>query len=340
MNIGTVAYTCISGLGLLAKRFFDKGLINRVYTIPHPNYRSYEWYPAESTYDDIGKFLQGLDGLLIFENAFRTDIVRKAKKRGIKIILMPMYEYTPWPFPIKPDGILCPSNLDFDYYTGRSGYVDSKTYAGIPCFRINVPVEVPYRQRTQAKVFIHNAGHGGKSYRNGTLDLIQAMKHVKTDIKLIIRAQHEEERMLKLVELKGLDDRIRLQMGTVRDEAELYSEGDVFIFPERFNGLSLPLQEAYAAGMLVMATNRYPMDCWLPIPPLISPSEYKESRIAVSFKEAIHDPKLIAAHIDQWALTDVSSYSELGLQWGINNSWAALLPLYQELIQSIIKGVN
>ena len=38
----------------------------------------------------------------------------------------------------------------------------------------------------------------------------------------------------------------------------------MFVFPEKFNGLSLPLQEARAAGMLVLATDRFPMNTWLP----------------------------------------------------------------------------
>ncbi len=118
---------------------------------------------------------------------------------------------------------------------------------------------------------------------------------------------------------------------------ELYSTGDVFIFPEKFNGLSLPLQEACAAGMLVMATDRFPMNTWLPNDPLIPIRGERIIQISGrlrAFKEAMIDPKDIAATIDRWYGEDISSFSESGREWAMRNSWQVLGPKYKELLES------
>src|SRR5678816_589277 len=119
-TIGTICYEVRSGLGLLALDFYREGIVNRVLTMGHPFYTRQNWYPNRldgyDAYDNC-KFLEGLDVLLIFENAFRHwPLVQAAKERGVKIAVMPMYEYTPNPLPVRPDIYLCPSLLDFDYY--------------------------------------------------------------------------------------------------------------------------------------------------------------------------------------------------------------------------------
>ena len=211
-----------------------------------------------------------------------------------------MYECSRFPFPYEPDEIWTPSALDTKFYG------DKVTK------QITIPVNVKWKLREKAKIFIHNAGNGGLGGRNGTKELIEAFKHVKRDAKLIIRSQ---------VPLKCDDPRIEVRIGTFDD---IWSEGDVFIFPEKFNGLSLPLQEAYASGMLVMCGARFPMTEWLPNEPMIPVSGYHKERIAVSFDCAEYNPVDIAKTIDKWYDRDITKYSLLGKEWSEQNSWKNL----------------
>lgn len=331
LTVGTICYEVRSGLGLLARDFYNNGIVNRVLVIGHPAYERQDWYPDRlngySPYD-CHRFLIGLDVLLIFENAFRHwDTVRAAKEMGVKIVLMTMYEYTPNPPPVEPDLYLCPSLLDLTYYKHSDPKKPPVIFAPVP-----VPRHIQWQQRNRARVFVHNAGHGGKDYRNGTPELLEAMRYVKAPIRLIIRAQPDSQQMRFL--RNEPDERITVVLKNVPDE-ELYSTGDVFIFPEKFNGLSLPLQEAFASGMLVMATNRDPMNSWLPIQPLIPPSSYREKVLAIRFIEAIHDPITIAAYIDNWYDADISSYSQQGRGWYKQHSWDVLGPQYRKLLESL-----
>lgn len=307
-KVGATVLATDQGLGYLAKSFFDHKLIDKVYVKEHssrPNHR--EWYSPESlvaTPED----LLACDTLLFFEDPFDWKLIPKARETKTKTILMVMYECTRSPLPYFPDVVWSPSLLDQKYYPES--------------LLIQVPVEVPWRLRSKAEVFVHNAGNGGLGGRNGTRELLEALQYVKSPIKLILRSQVP-------IDLPT-DSRIDFRLGTFED---IWSEGDVFIFPEKFNGLSLPLQEAYASGMLVMCGDRFPMNTWLPREPLIPVESYRKDRIAVEFQSAQFSPTIIALKIDEWFNRDISKYSLSGKEWAERNSWENLYPLFSKILK-------
>lgn len=302
---GSIVLATDQGLGYLAKAFYDHGIIQKVHIKQHSSRPSHpEWYKPEDRVERWEDLLDQCDSLLFFEEVWDWKIIPEARKRGIKTVLMPMYECTRNPLPYEPDKIICPSLLDLEYYP-QGEYIP-------------VPVEVEWQQRRVAKVFVHNAGNGGLGGRNGTKELIEAMQYVKNPVKLIIRSQ---------VPIQQVDDpRIEYRIGQFEN---IWDEGDVFVFPEKFNGLSLPLQEAYASGMLVMAGCRFPMTEWLPNAPLIMPERYKEERIARSFSSAVYDPKRIAETMDRWYGKDITQYSLKGRKWAENHSWKKWKEAYE-----------
>jgi hypothetical protein len=312
---GSIVLATDQGLGYLAKDFFDNGIIDKVLIHEHstrPTHR--EWYPGSASVSSREALLEECDTLLFFETPFDWKIIPEARAKGIKTILMVMYECTRYPLPYQPDLVLSPSELDKLYYPDST--------------LVTVPVTANWRLRTKAEVFVHNAGNGGLGGRNGTREILQAMQYVKSPIKLILRSQ---------VPIKVEDPRIDLRIGTFDD---IWSEGDVFLFPEKFNGLSLPLQEAYASGMLVMCGDRHPMNLWLPKEPLIPVKSYKTERIAVEFDSAQYDPQEIAKTIDLWYNKDIERFSLLGGQFNINNSWKSLKQNYLNLCTSFPKDLS
>jgi len=311
---GAVVLATNQGLGYLAKDFYDNGLIDKVYIKQHSSrLNNPEWYKPEAHVKYLHELLE-CDTILFFEEAWEGwKLIPMARARGIKTVLMPMYECTRYPFPYEPDLILCPSELDYDFYKRRG-----KNVLYVP-----VPVDVEWKERTRARVFIHNAGNGGIGGRNGTKELVEAMKYVQSDLSLIIRSQ---------VPIPPVHDpRVRVQVGTIPPE-DLWSHGDVFVFPEKFNGLSLPLQEAHAAGMLVMAGDRFPINAWLPKAPLIPVDHYTKERISVEFKCAHYAPETIASIMDKWYDADITKYSHAGRDWAIDNSWKRLREIYLKLL--------
>jgi len=321
MNVGSLVYATDQGLGILARSFFKHGVVSNALVVKHPAHPNhYDWYPTAPTtpikpFDTqlAHSFCKKFDAMLFFETPFDWSLIDWCREHGVRTFLMTMYECTPRHLPATPDVFLCPSKLDLEHFP--SGKLAP------------VPVEVAWKQRTRAEVFVHNAGHGGLKGRNGTEELLEAMRFVKSPIKLIVRSQ-------KPLSLPFKDARIDLRVGTVHHEY-LWDEGDVFVFPEKFNGLSLPLQEARAAGMLVMCGDRFPMNDWLPAEPLIKVKSYRPNQVGGAyreFKEAMIDPKDIAKAIDRVYGSDVTDYSLAGREWAKTMSWDVLGPFYRSLL--------
>lgn len=297
---GAVVLSSEQGLGYMAKDFYDNGVIQKVFIHPHGSRKNhYEWYKPEDRLANLGQLLE-CDSIVFFENPFYWKLIPMAREKGVKTVLIPMYECTPYPLFYEPDLILTPSSLDKQYYPNS--------------IQITVPVDVPWKLRKKARIFVTNNGNGGLGGRNGTKEVLEAMQYVKSPIKLIVRSQ---------VPLGRTEDpRVEIQ-GTI-EKSELWATGDVFLFPEKFNGLSLPVQEAYASGMAVMCGDRFPFNEWLPKEMLIPVSGYKKERIAVEFDSAVIHPKAIALCIDRAYDSDITKYSLMGKEWGERNSWKKL----------------
>lgn len=303
---GAVVFAVESGLGRQAKQFYDHGIFDIALIQKHSTYKEHpEWYPNRvNSYDEL---LEKVSEVWFFETPFDWSYIVKAREKGVKTVLVAMYECTHSPLPYTPDVVLGGSVLETEFFGAK---------------HINVPVpdEIVWKERKRAEVFVHNAGHGGLQGRNGTKELIEAMKYVKSPIKLLIRTQTEN--------IRCTDPRVEIRIGDLPYE-ELFSEGDVFIYPDKFGGSCLPLQESFASGMMVMASNRHPSNLWLPNEPLIPIKGYEKLRIYREFDSAIVDQKDIAETIDRWYGKDISEFSKAGKKWGGLNSWSNLKKEYE-----------
>lgn len=350
MRVGSFVYATDQGLGILAKSFYDHGIVTDVMVVRHGRHTTHdEWYPNAKQITDLRNreqqvammvFAASMDVMLFFETPFYWPVIEACRQANVPTALMPMFECMPERIPYQPDLFINPSHLDQQYYP-----------QGI---HIPVPVEYPWRKRERAEVFVHNAGHGGLKGRNGTLELMQALRFIKSDAKIIIRAQDP----------RALDYTTEARIGQVEfvfkqvPYETLFAEGDVFVFPEKFNGLSLPLQEARAAGMLVMCGARFPMTEWLPgyvrfanisndpileqrdVQLLIPVKGYHRERIGPPYNEydcAEFDPRDIAARIDEWYGQDISEYSLSGRAWVEAMSWNVLRPQYIQALETLCR---
>ncbi len=186
MKIGSLVYATWSGLGILAHEFYKHGVLTDVLIVEHAHHPThYDWYPPSPSTPIRGfcsrtarEFCQSVDVMLFFETPFDWNLIDYCKSVGVKTVLMPMYECSPKVHPM-PDLIINPSLLDQQYYT-----------QGI---HIPVPVDVPWRLRTRAELFVHNAGHGGLRDRNGTAELLQAFRLTKSNAQLLVRSQKGQD---------------------------------------------------------------------------------------------------------------------------------------------------
>lgn len=333
MRVGSVVFSTEQGLGYLAKSFHDNGIVTDVVVLRHGKYLDHpEWYPEAPVLklSQLGRhfterMIREVDLMLFFETPFEWDLINRCRQVGIPSVLMPMHECTLSPIPVEPDYFLCPSHLDRDVFRDRKS-----SYLPVPVDRINS------RRRERVNTFIHNSGHGGLLGRNGTRELLDAISLVRSPAKFIIRSQVE----ISHPSLR--DPRVEYFRGTAPRDV-LFDEGEVFVFPEKFNGLSLPIQEAFAAGMVVMCSRRYPMTEWLPLEPMIPVHAYRTNRISSryrTFEEAIIRPEDIASTIDNWYGLSITDLSERGIEYGRTNSWSSLKFQYQDLLKSLTLSIS
>lgn len=324
MRVGTLCYDTHQGLGYLAHDFYLNGVVTNPIIVSHKR-KPANWYPGKPRLnsldvDSIAMHFRGLDAALFFETPFTWEIFGKLRQMRVRSILMPMHECMPAAWAGEPDAIINPSTLDQDCFS-RGQYLP-------------VPVNVPWRKRDLALRFVHNAGNGGLRGRNGTLELIKALQFVESPLHLTIRMQEPAKNVLDELR-KPIPSHITLEIEGHVSREQLYDSGDVFIFPEKFNGLSLPLQEAYASGMTVMATDRHPMNQWLPRHMLIRTFGSHEARISgryQTFQEAEIEPRDIATKIDQYYGHRICDESEMGREWAEQHSWTVLKPKYMEIL--------
>lgn len=327
-RVGSIVYSTTQGLGILAKDFYDNGVFNQACILEHHcRTNHYDWYPPETVilrkpngYNLAHEWVKTLDTFLVFETPFDWTLITTAQRHGVKVIFMPMHECSLQHMPCEPDFWIYPSLLEFQVFNRlhRRGV------------HIPVPVKVEWKLRSTAETFVHNSGHGGLKGRNGTYELLQSFRYLNNhQAKYVIRSQEQ------LPEFDTNGNNVDVQIGTVERD-RLFDMGDVFVFPEKFNGLSLPLQEAFASGMLVIATHRFPMNKWLPNAPLFFPDGYQKSRVGppyVEFDEALIDPMKIAQMINHWIGKEIQDYSFMGKEYAEKNSWEVLLPKYLEVVQ-------
>lgn len=304
-----------SGLGNMAWEAhrhlkFDKVLIiqrNNGRKVYPERFESASILVANQLTDEYLNWLD-TDWILTIETPFSWDVFRQ---KSHKTMLIPMYECTPEPLIYLPDRVISVSLLDKRYYP-------NSTFLPWP---INRDV-LPWKLRERASVFVHNAGHGGLQGRNGTKELIEAMEHVKSDIKLIINSQ---------IPIECSDPRVEVRVRDHENYWDIWSEGDVFIFPEKFNGLSLPIQEAISVGMPVMCCDRYPFNAYLPRELMIPVLKYEKITIAKEIESAVILPKQIAQTIDNWAHKDITAYSRAMNRLADQMSWSKLQKQYERL---------
>lgn len=342
MRIGHVGYSTAQGIGHLSKSFFDAGVVTdmMIYRHPHGEERSpthREWYPEGTPFittraiygEAVERFLDDIDIMLFIETPFDWAFANRCHERGVRTVIIPMYEWMLQRPSHQFDLFINPSLLDQQYFPH-----------GV---HIPIPVEdhITWMPRHTAKRFLHNAGHVGSRNHKGTLELMQAMEFVKSPIELTIRCQ-ERQAILRLLDSAPnckTDPRVSIVSEEIPREKLFDSTHDVYIAPEKYNGLSLPLQEAFASGMMVMTSNRFPHNQWLPEEPLIKVSATRKCQVArghLEIEESVIDPRDIAAKIDEVYGTPITNYSLKGDLFRRTYSWKELKHRYVEALESIL----
>lgn len=272
MAVGLIGYLSKRGLGNMAHDLRKQLNITRQLVVPDGEWPyNLNWCNAEEFYlrqwevekEDLAawKETDDIDKVISIETGFGDSTFRYAKDLGMKTALIIMWEHF---HPKSPgyqnvDLYICPS---FKAY--QECPFDNKKFLPWP---IDTD-EFIFRQRTgPAKTFVVNAGSGGMNGRKGTAEAIQgfiAAGPSVLGIKLILRSQVDIATLMPPRLLPSIESAVKLGLihieGPTVNRADQYTDGDVLLFPSRYEGHSLVGIEAMSCGMPVITTDAEPMN--------------------------------------------------------------------------------
>ena len=357
LRVSAIVRADCGGLGALSRSFSDYLAFHRTVSLSHRAGEHHpHWFPNNRVAEDgltvelMAWLCEGADVLLSFETWYGELAPRVARQMGVRTALMPMYECCPLAGAGLEDTDLaiCPSLLDLREMDRTPGLAGAR--------RVFLPVpfdveRIAFRRRRRARVFLHSMGHGGTAGRNGTRQVIEAWRYVKSNARLVVRHQSP------LPIAPPQDDRITFlsaaAAGAMENYWDLWSEGDVLLHPHRWDGLSLPIQEALAAGMPVMTTHYWPF-CdagdrdesveaeqpagWLPpSSQQMSIAAAATTRLRICREIIAYEttPRTIAAAVDAWYDADIAAASDEARAYAELHSWRRLAPEYLRIFAAL-----
>lgn len=271
--------------------------------------------PYKQTLDQLST----CDVVLTVETPYDYRLLDDLRSRDVKTVVVGNREFLKWltqDLP-KPDLFIAPSDWRLEEWPSPTVFLPH-------------PVDrerLPFRERTQAKTFLHIAASAMRD-RSGTALVLEASKY--TDAEIVVKSS----RPLR-VQVPG--HRARIEVSRVDDYWTLY-DGDVLLAPRRFGGQSLPVVEAMSAGLPVVALDRAPEKGLLPPETLIPGKridEFATSGGTIGLWDA--DPRDLARKIDELAADDalVSRLSRDADQRARSLSWDVLGPRWREVLEDV-----
>lgn len=336
MRVGLIARADSRGLGIQTKAFHDAMQPAKTMVIDCPSQKPLpvrrDWYPGATWIhglpqgSDFRRWLDDLDVVYTAETGYGTALWDEAEKAGVRTVLHANYEFLDRRD--RPTVWAAPSRWHFDDFPAGAVFLP------VPIATDRFPLASPVTERPAAR-FLHVVGRPAIHDRNGTDDLLSALRHVTTPVTVTITCQ-DPRYVAGLIAGHRIRSHIDVNVkpGDLQDYWDLYTGHDVMVLPRRFGGLCLPAQEAIGAGLPVIMPAIEPNTAWLPADWLTPATRQSEFRAKQQIAVHASDPHALAAKIDQLA-TDAQYFATS--QMAARNlrqalSWDALLPLYREVM--------
>ncbi len=257
-KIGIIGYYNKSGLGNIVKNFRKNLDIECQFVIKHPIKGVDENIPGEVAYGDLEPTIEQFEEFLNFnpttviaiETPFNWEFLPLMKQRNIRVVYIPMIDC------VRFNEMKHKECVDSWIMINRLGFAMAQQNR-LSAEYLPYPIDTEYfefKERT-GKVFLHNAGYyelvkGQIDAHKGTDLVIEAFKHLP-ELTLAMNA---------ITDVPINIPNIILQVNEYEESKSLYTVGDIYVAPSRWEGLGLPLYEAMACGMPLITTDAPPMN--------------------------------------------------------------------------------
>ena len=271
--LGIIVRSDNTGLGVQTRNLCEMLKPDRVLIINsksfNGNEQHNEWYKDYEcqftqgwpTNLECSRFMRGLTHCLTAETVYNPTIFSLASLNRTKLFIQPNWEFLDhlrdrrmpqpykWLMPsywhledmqsIFPNTVLLPPpTSEYDYSNVRNNNLT----------------------KTGKRRFLHIIGKVASHDRNGTFDVINALKFSTEDFELVIRSQYPIKEYVDIIN----DKRVTFEISNAEHPYEMYDNFDMMIFPRRFAGLTLPMNEALMSALPVVMSNVSPNNKVLP----------------------------------------------------------------------------
>lgn len=272
-KIGLIVFANDSGLGAQTRRLTYMIKPDRLLAINSSGFsknkdQHLDWYSSFSGYKvngfpqdhEVRKFLNGLTHVLVCENPLNHNLMSIAKQMGVKVFIQSNWEFCDHldkdlELPFK---FLMPSHWKNKEMKKRFGR-HLVEYLPPPINPQEFQEAREVNLDRNGNKFLHIVGTLAVNDRNGTLDLLEAVKLSQSQFELVIRSQHElpQEYMIN-------DRRVKYIVENAKEAQDMYKDFDALILPRKYGGLSLTTNEALMSALPVIMTNVSPNNKLLP----------------------------------------------------------------------------
>lgn len=313
MRLCIIVRSDLTGLGIQSRNWVRLLKPQRIVaidsTVFNHNEQHLEWYDGYDGYTidgfikprEINAILNNIDVLLTFEIPYNYELISAARAKGVKTIIQNNWEFTDYlrqPHLPLPDLLVNHSYWHLE--DQKKMWPEITEYCATPVFVEDYdPIALHNSERKGKRRFLHVAGRKTYEDRNGTNDLIEAVKLIpqNVDFELVIKTQTTDVN-------PNNDPRITIDTSSPLDEKELYRDFDGMIMPRRYGGACLPMTEALAAGLPVIMTEIPPNNIVLPKEWLVK-FKYSGSFMARTEIDVFSaDHHSLADRIREWATDD------------------------------------
>lgn len=272
--------------------------------------------PGPPSHDDLRWLLDGIDVVYSAETWYSTALASLAARSGVRTVLHTMPEY----YLGEPaDVLLAPTPWRLDLLPAEAQVLP-------------VPVATDrFVVRDVRSVKTLYTLDGGLTHdRNGAALTLAAVALMREPVRLLVRSTDEPR-----TEQHG-DAEVTWLGPYVGPYYEAWPElADALVLPRRYAGLCLPMQEAAALGLPIVALDVAPTNEWLPKHAMLPATGTERVRMrGGTIDVAAAEPAALAERLDE--LVHMGGFaprlSKASRDWAASISWARWLAEYETLL--------
>lgn len=286
----------------------------------------------------VRPWLEGLDVVYMVETPYDHRLLTWAAEGDTATVVHVNPEFFRWatePLLARPTVWWAPSTWRKDQMPAEVEYVPQ----AVATDRWPVARHENAELHDDRPVFVHVAGHQAVADRNGTRQLLMALRYLTAPLRLRLLGQ---DRRMPSRAPTSRHVTVESHLGGLRDYWRLYEDADVLVLPRRYGGLCLPALEAMGAGLAVVMSDAEPQRTdW----PVVTVETRRSSTIStqggpVTLVDTV--PRLLAAAIDQLAMEPAVRmvYQVAGRTYALRHSWDRLAPDYRARLAEAVERVR